>query len=142
MALMLTVGVLSPALQLDAYAKTATKKTKKVNVGGVVFKLPKKYTCHQETTEPPSIQDRLCKETHYDRKRLFTKRDANFHTRCIAIYAAIFLFYGRSDHGRTAWGKKCCCGRNCRKARIYLCFCHWCDQYHHRNHDLAVYRQS
>lgn len=37
MALMLTVGVLSPALQLDAYAKTATKKTKKVNVGGVVF---------------------------------------------------------------------------------------------------------
>ncbi len=56
MALMLTVGVLSLALQLDAYAKTATKK---VNVGGVVFKLPKKYTCHQETTEPPSIQDRL-----------------------------------------------------------------------------------
>ena len=34
MALMLTVGVLSPVLQLDAYAKTAKKK---VNVGGVVF---------------------------------------------------------------------------------------------------------
>lgn len=40
MALMLIVGVLSPALQLDAYAKTATKN---VNVGGVVFKFPKKY---------------------------------------------------------------------------------------------------
>ena len=40
MALMLTIGVLSPALQLDAYAKTATKN---VNVGGVVFKFPKKY---------------------------------------------------------------------------------------------------